>query len=379
MNRVFVVANSIVSPLGLTAGETFAAVASGITGLQKSAYPFLQEQTYTSAFTAGEWKSIEASLEGYRTESRFEQILLKPVLDVMKFSGVIPSDKGVLPVFATTKGAIDRLDMLPEERLQLHHSAKNVAAAIGFVNEPVVVSNACISGLSAMIVAMRMLQAGHYHTAIVAGADVLGHFIVSGFDSLLAMSPERCRPFDKDRQGINLGEGGAAVVLTVKERGSSGDVVLLGGSITNDANHVSAPSRTGEELAFTIRQALEEAGMGPEDLSFVSAHGTATLYNDEMEAKALNMAGVALLPTHSLKGYFGHTLGAAGLLESIVCFHSLLDKRFIGSLGYREPGTTRPVNICTEPFDLPVARAALKTMAGFGGCNAALVFAVNAR
>jgi len=377
MSKVFVIGSSIVSPLGLTARETFASVASGKTGLRKSSYPYLQEQTYTSFFTDKQWETIEASLAGYLAESRFEQLLLKPLLDVVKSSGISPSDEGVLMVIATTKGAIERLGIVPDRKLHLHHAAKRVAVAIGCVNEPIVVSNACISGLSAIILAMRMLQAGHYHTALVAGADVLGHFIISGFDSLLAMSPERCRPFDKDRQGINLGEGGAALVLKVKEQGESGEIALLGGSITNDANHVSAPSRTGEEMAFAVMQALEEAGIGPCDIQFVSAHGTATLYNDEMEAKALNIAGVAHLPTHSLKGYFGHTMGAAGLIEPIVCFLSLLNKRFIGSLGYRESGTSQPLNICSEPFDLPVSRAALKTMAGFGGCNAAIVFGVN--
>jgi 3-oxoacyl-[acyl-carrier-protein] synthase I len=187
------------------------------------------------------------------------------------------------------------------------------------------------------------------------------------------MSPGPCRPFDKNRQGINLGEGSAAIILQTEANSASNGIELLGGCVTNDANHVSAPSRTGQELAYAILQSLSESKMGAEELNFVSAHGTATSYNDEMEAKALNLAGIAHLPTHSLKGYFGHTLGAAGLIETIMCFQSLKNNLFIPGTGFGETGTTVPVNICTSKMEMPM-NAAVKTMAGFGGCNAALVF-----
>ena len=373
MKRVFATANSIVSPLGLNAADTFTSLKMGKSGLKQINPDFLTNPTYASVFSNELWKEIEAATSQYNLKSRFEQLLLKPILDVIKSSGLDASDKGVILVIATTKGNIDDLGKQPESQLLLPHSAHNIANAMGCKNIPIVVSNACISGLSAIITAHRLLKSGFYHTAIVAGADVLGKFIISGFNALNAMSTEPCRPFDHNRQGINLGEGSAALILQLKETRSENDIEILGGCVTNDANHVSAPSRTGEELATAISSALAEASLEAGDLQFVSAHGTATLYNDEMEAKALNIAGISHLPTHSLKGFFGHTLGAAGLIESIVCFHSLIHKEFIASAGFEQQGTSVPVNICTNKTEIS-AGAAIKTMAGFGGCNAALVF-----
>lgn len=373
MKHVYAIFGSIVSPIGLTAEDTFASAMEGRTGLKKTDLDYLSDQMYCSTFSPEQWAEIAEPSAKYGIEYPFEQLLIKPILDVIEKSGINPSDAGVVLVIATTKGNIDMLGVHPDSQLLLHHSANKVAKAIGCVNPPVVISNACISGLSAIIHARRLLQSGYYNTAIVAGADVLGKFIISGFQSLMAMSPEPCRPFDKNRQGINLGEGSAAMILQTEVSSESNGIELLGGCITNDANHVSAPSRTGQELAYAILQSLSESKLGAEDLQFVSAHGTATSYNDEMEAKALNLAGIAHLPTHSLKGYFGHTLGAAGLIETIICFQSLFNNTFIPSLGFEETGTTEPVNICTSKIDKPM-KAAVKTMAGFGGCNAALVF-----
>lgn len=373
MKKVYAVANSITSPLGLSARATFNSIIEGKSGLSKTTLEYLPDQTFLSAFSTAQWSEIEVTTSRYELQSQFEKLLIKPILDVIKETDLDVSDKGVVLVIATTKGDINQIKGKPIDRLLLSYSANNVSKAIGCVNTPLVISNACISGLSAIITAHRLLKAGAYHTAIVAGADILGEFIISGFNALKALSPEPCRPFDKNRQGINLGEGSAAMVLKLKDYNESSDIEILGGSVTNDANHVSAPSRTGEELAEAITRALTEAKIDIQNLQFVSAHGTATTYNDEMEAKALNLSGVAHLPTHSLKGYFGHTLGAAGLIESIICFHSLLNKVFIPSLGYDQSGTSLPVNISTSKKNISTGPA-IKTMAGFGGCNAALVF-----
>jgi 3-oxoacyl-[acyl-carrier-protein] synthase-1 len=373
MNKVFAIANSIVSPLGLSASETFKAVSEGISGLCPTNHDYLTNQTYNSVFSQEQWAKISAKTQNYNLSSRFEQLLTSSIIDVITETGINPADDGTILVVATTKGNIDQLSTKPLSELYLHRTAKSVATAMRFVNTPIVISNACISGLSAIITAHRLLKSGQYHTAVVAGADVLGQFIISGFNALNALSTEPCRPFDLNRTGINLGEGSAAIVLKVKERAENSDVEILGGSITNDANHVSAPSRTGEELAKAISNALEEARLTIDNLQFVSAHGTATSYNDEMEAKALKLAGLSHLKTHSLKGYFGHTLGAAGIIESIVCFMSLRNRLFIPSTDFEQQGTSEYVNICTSPSEIS-SGAALKTMAGFGGCNAALVF-----
>lgn len=373
MNRVFATSYAITCPAGLNAAEAFSAMSNGISALKHTSFGYLSDQTWISSFSEEQKTAISKSSDIYCPWSFFEQILMCSVAGVLNNSDVQPESNKTILVIATTKGNINQLEQLPSEKLFLHHSANNVARAFGFVNKPVVISNACISGLAAIIYAKRLLQSGRYSTAVVAGADVLGQFIISGFDSLKALSPEKCRPFDKNRMGINLGEGSAAVVLQANPHNDSPGIELLGGCLTNDANHISAPSRTGEELAFAITQSLAESKIKAGDLQFVSAHGTGTIYNDEMEAKALNLAKVEHIYTHSLKGYIGHTLGAAGLIETIICFQSLMHQTFLPSLGYSEPGTTVPVNILTSKLNFPLQKV-LKTMAGFGGCNAALVF-----
>jgi 3-oxoacyl-[acyl-carrier-protein] synthase-1 len=150
-------------------------------------------------------------------------------------------------------------------------------------------------------------------------------------------------------------------------------VRVLEGSITNDANHISGPSRTGEELGLAMRTAMERSGLLPSEISFISAHGTATPFNDEMESRAIAFAGLGKIPVNSLKGYWGHTLGAAGVIESVASVRSLLDNTLIATAGFSEPGLPEPVNVIRETAPTPLV-SCLKTASGFGGCNAALIY-----
>jgi 3-oxoacyl-[acyl-carrier-protein] synthase I len=148
----------------------------------------------------------------------------------------------------------------------------------------------------------------------------------------------------------------------------------MGGSVSNDANHISGPSRTGEELNIAITKAMKEAKLfSPNDIDFISAHGTATIYNDEMEAKAITLANMQHIPTNSLKGYYGHTLGAAGVIEAIIAIHSLKEDIIIPTKGFENIGVTEPINICSN-LQKTNLQNCLKTASGFGGCNAALIF-----
>ena len=174
------------------------------------------------------------------------------------------------------------------------------------------------------------------------------------------------------RDGINLGEAAGTVILTSNKNYSSG-IKIAGGSISNDANHISGPSRTGEELNLAISRAINEAGLVAGDIDFISAHGTATVYNDEMEAKAITLAGLQKTPVNSLKGFYGHTLGAAGLIESIISMQSLKENLIIPTRGFENMGVSQPINICSTLFTSTIQNC-LKTASGFGGCNAAMIF-----
>lgn len=179
-----------------------------------------------------------------------------------------------------------------------------------------------------------------------------------------------CRPFDAQRKGLNLGEAAATIIFRYKTSAPD-DWVLLRGAIRNDANHISGPSRTGEGSFRAIKVVLGD--VEPEELALVSVHGTSTAYNDEMESIALTRAGLQNVPVNSLKGYFGHTMGAAGILETILSMASVDDGTVLGTRGYSECGVSCPLDISPEPRKT-TKRAFAKLLSGFGGCNAAGIF-----
>lgn len=233
------------------------------------------------------------------------------------------------------------------------------------------ISNACISGVSALIFARRMILNGRYDNMVVVGVDVQNRFIISGFASFKSLSPELCRPYDSSRCGLNLGEACGAVMLT--KTGTSDLVAIDGGSASDDANHISGPSRTGDGLYFAMRDAMSEAGVGPADVDMLQMHGTATAYNDEMESKAAGLAGLSDVPAQSMKPYFGHTMGASGIIETILAAEELKRGIFLGVKGFEELGVPVPLNVSAENRLIRNPHHCLKTASGFGGTNAAVL------
>lgn len=380
MQQVYVVADNIVGPLGGTTRDNFDQVLLGNSGIslqENAAYaaaPFYgammapgQLDTYTAAY----------NLHGYTT---FEKLLVASVQNALQQTGITLTDKRTGFLISTTKGNIELLEQQPEGAtvpladLQLFSSANKIAAHFKAVNQPMVISSACISGLVAILTGKRLIESGRYDHVVVAGADVLTRFVLSGFQSFQAVSAVPCKPFDANRTGVTLGEGAATVILS---RDNHNAAFSLGaGAISNDANHISGPSRTGEELAAAMQLAINGSGLTAADIGFVSAHGTATLYNDEMEAKALHHAGLSQVPVNSLKGYYGHTLGAAGLIEAIISMQAMKAGVILPTKGYENSGVSMPVNVNNTLLHRPSAHF-LKTVSGFGGCNAAMVFNLN--
>jgi 3-oxoacyl-[acyl-carrier-protein] synthase-1 len=359
MREAWIAADTIVSPLGNSTSENFIAVENKRTGLS---------QVDSDAVYAGRI----SSLKGSASVSRFEEMCLQAITSI-KNQISFPTEKAIL-ILSTTKGNVGELAHTHQKRVQLHEVADFLSRQTGF-KKSVVVSNACISGIMAFIVAKRFLTNGSFDHALVIGADELSQFVFSGFASLHALSDDQCKPFDAARKGINLGEAAAAVLITSdpKSIGINPDIKILGSGLSNDANHISGPSRTGEELSYAIDHAIQESNLRLSEIDFISGHGTATLYNDEMEAKALSLSNLSDVPTHSLKGYYGHTLGAAGVVESIIGFESLRKNTIVSTLGYSTSGVSKTLNVTTNNIYKPL-RTFLKTASGFGGCNAAIVF-----
>jgi 3-oxoacyl-[acyl-carrier-protein] synthase-1 len=304
--------------------------------------------------------------------------LIDSISDAIGLAGINPAAADTALIISSTKGNISLIENIENstpvlrQRVALHTSATIVQQHFGFVHTPVVVSHACISGLVALITGMRLIQAGRYTHVVVSGADIITQFVLSGFHSFMAISDQPCQPFDANRKGINLGEGAATIILSAKPGQGEPAVQLSGGAVSNDANHISGPSRTGAELYQAIHTAMEQAGVTATDIDFISAHGTATRYNDDMESKAITLAGLQQKPVNSLKGYYGHTLGAAGLIETAVTVESLLHNKIIPTKGFEQPGTAENINVCST-LQAGLYKTALKTASGFGGCNAAIV------
>ncbi len=278
-------------------------------------------------------------------------------------------------ILSTTKGNISLLknkSNLPEG-VYLSKLAQKLADFFGFKTKPLVVSNACVSGVMAISVAKNMIQAGKYKDAFVVAGDEISEFVISGFNSFQAIGSEPCKPYDKNRNGINLGEAAAAMYITsTPSETNKFRFKVLGDSAINDANHISGPSRTGDGLFASIQNAMKEAKVSAEQIDFISAHGTATIYNDEMEAIAFKRMELQSVPLNSMKGYYGHCLGASGLLESIISMESALHNTLIPSKNFEEMGVSQDLNIIkkNQPAEI---KYILKTASGFGGCNAAIV------
>ncbi|MBR0362904.1 MAG: beta-ACP synthase, partial [Alistipes sp.] len=287
--EIYLGASSLRTALG-NKRETLDAMRRGVCGLK-----------YEECFGMYAGRSEVATVEGY---SRFESLIIEQLDNILAGSAISLKSEDVQLVLSTTKGNIDLLAEDCEniaEATYIYTSAEAIARRYDAARRPIVISNACISGVSAFVVARELLQSGKVKHVIVAGGDALSEFITAGFASFKSISAQPCRPYDAERDGLTLGEAAGAVILTTDEAlADEGKVRLAGGAISNDANHISGPSRTGDGLYYAIANAMREAGVAKEDVGFVNTHGTATRYNDEMESKAVAWAELTDKPLNSL-------------------------------------------------------------------------------
>lgn len=358
---VSVLADNVISPLGETSEENYQAVKEGKSAIHAYA-----------PMTAGIPNGFVASL----LSSDFEELAFRSAQKAIDASGINISSTRTVFILSSTKGAIEKLGQTDDDKLYLGNIAQRIATRLGIQLSPIVVCNACISGLAAMILASRLLVSKKYDYAVVCGADCPGRFIISGFQSLNAMSAFSCQPFDIERQGLNLGEAAATVVLgreiTTKSvnNGCRRKVWQIGhGYIKNDAYHISAPSKTAEGLYEALLKTMN--GIDKRNIAFINAHGTATLFNDQMEAIAIHRAELQDIPVNALKGYVGHTLGAAGIMETILCMKAVDDHTVLGTRGYEEVGVSGRIQLSSKHHST-IKTSFIKQLSGFGGCNATL-------
>lgn len=371
---IFCIGNNIISSLGFSTKENYEAVLNGQTGLSLHENTFGIPEPFFASLIDEEMLNNELILnfkdEDLSSYTKFEKLLLLSVKKANDEAKIDLRDKNTLFILSTTKGNISYLSDEMDEKVYLWHSAQKVTSFFGNENEPLVISNACISGAAAQVEALRLIENGYYENCVVVGGELLSKFIISGFQSFKALSQEQCQPFDKNRHGLNLGEAAATIIYS-KENKTNSKIVLLKGAIRNDARHISAPSIEAEGLYNCLVAITEDVDKN--DIAFVNAHGTATIYNDEMEALALNRIAMQHIPTNSLKAHFGHTLGAAGLLESVISMQALQDGIVLKSTNCKEVGAKHEINVAQETMRTDKSMF-MKMVSGFGGSNAALVF-----
>jgi len=249
-----------------------------------------------------------------------------------------------------------------------------LAPALSIGGPRLAVSCACASGLSAIAVARRWLRAGRARRVLVVGVDALSEFILRGFGGLLALDERACRPFDRTRSGLSLGEGAGALLFSTVP-GESLGVELAGAGESTEAHHLTGPSREGAGLELAARRALAAAGLSPASIDYLHLHGTGTPYNDAMEGQALSrLFRGASPPASGTKRQIGHTLGAAGAIEALITAEVLLRGLAPGNLGLEESDVDAGLTLLRAPARLKRAGAALKVCGGFGGINAAVVW-----
>lgn len=372
-----ILAHNIYTGIGFGSRKVYGELLEGRSGLALREDVFgVPDPFFSSLFDREEIESAFASssLKEKEPLTLLEKAMALSAADAIGSASLDASSPRTLFVISSTKGNVELLEKDPagtSPDMHIWRSARKVASLFGNANAPVCVTNACASGIVAQICALRAIESGEYDNAVVVGADMLSRFVISGFQCLKALSPHRCRPFDAERCGLNLSE---AVATLVFGRGPGIGVCLESGAIRNDATHISAPSRTAEGQLAAIESAMR--GIDPRTLAFINVHGTATLYNDNMESVALHRSGLDGVPAVSLKSFFGHTLGAAGVMETVISALALLDEKVLPTFCYETCGVDFPLNMASVQRKSAGTRF-LKIMSGFGGINAAALYRRN--
>ena len=298
-------------------------------------------------------------------------------------------------VLGTTSGGMSLGQDFYRQAIQLPHSNRrqasrilhyqpqrqglDLAEAFGFLGPITVIANACASGANAIGHAWDLIRCGRANQVLTAGYDALSHLVFSGFDSLQALSPGQCRPFDAHRDGLALGEGAAALALETLESARARDAEILGeicgyGAAT-DSHHLTQPHPEGNAAFASMNAATASARINPNEINYINAHGTGTPLNDSAEAAAINRwAGshVRNLPVSSTKSSIGHLLGGAGAAEAVVCLMSLREQWLPPTSTLETPEPICEFPIISKPADAKV-NYALSNSFGFGGANATLI------
>jgi len=388
--RVAVTAAGVVSPLGFGLAETLESLQSA----RDCVSPVMRfSVTQCRCKTAGQVSdsrllSSPAQVERSGRLHRASHMMIEALQELLTQQ---PEFEPELTVVGTTSGGMsygERYYRSLQRAGDLRHAATWIAnypaqkpvidaqAAFGISAPCEVIANACASGTNAVGHAFECVRSGRYQRVLAGGYDALAEMVFVGFDSLQASTPEKCRPFDQHRSGMVLGEGAAVLAMENLELARRRDAPVLaeiiGYGISTDNFHITQPEPSGSGPRQAMQRALENAHISAADVDYINAHGTATLFNDAAEGRAIS-ALFNGVPVSSTKSMMGHSLGAAGAIEAIVCLLALEHQFLPGNINFSRLDDDLDLNIVANEARPAAVRTALSNSFGFGGTNASVV------
>jgi 3-oxoacyl-[acyl-carrier-protein] synthase II len=365
------VAVDMVSPYGSGVDSCWQGLLSGNTAIRRF-------ERISSQFFPTEKAAFVSDLDPDGDETLVMQ-MVRPL--IQRNASAIPPD--ALLILATTNGEIDILERsvlsgIPDASgSRPDRLLKKIECLCGLSDSGIVVSAACASSSTAVAQGAAMIRDGDQDCVLVVGCDNVSEFVAAGFSAIRALDGDMAHPFDKNRRGMTLGEAAAFILLMSDSRASREKRPVLaeisGWGLSGDANHITGPSQDGSGLARALRKALRSAGIPKEEIGSISAHGTGTIYNDSMEMKAFkSVFGERNVPTYSLKGGIGHTMGTAGLMDIIIAIKTLSEEVVPPTVNLREVDDEALGWASSESKRISSAVTA-STNSGFGGINCAVI------
>lgn len=376
----------MVSPLGADLPSSMRGLFSGERGVRPLS---LFELRGARSSLAAEAVGLEQGPIAARTDA----LAVQAAREALKHAGLSPAEHPVhLVVGGTTAGMFETEELLTqlgnvdltealEVRLRTHplsSTADRLCEHAGPFASARTVCCACTSGVAAIAIALAWIRTGRVERVLAGGADALCRLTFSGFGCLAVLDPNACRPFGKTRAGLNLGEGAGFLVLeseaAAKARGATQLAEIAGVALAGEAHHITNPEPTGKTAARVMRRALESAGLTPHDVGYVNAHGTATPHNDAAESAAIRACfGDARPRVSSSKGQIGHTLGAAGAIEAVICVESIRTRRLPPTIGTTEPDPSFDLDHVWSTEAVSAPFHAMSNSFGFGGTGGSVV------
>lgn len=385
----------IISSLGDSVEETLRSLSECRTGIGKIKH---LQTVHRDEFVAGEVKHSNEELKqiaGTRNYNRTTLLGIIAARQALKNAGINNITEARTGFISSTTVAgmcysellyKDFFDNKTNENFIDSHfggvSTNDMAELLGITNYVTTVSTACSSAANAIMLGARLIKSGQLDRVLVGGVDALSRFTLNGFNTLMILDPEWCKPFDENRKGLNLGEAAAYLVLEsdeqVKKTGKQSLAILSGYSNTNDAFHQTASSPDGTGAYLAMEQALKTASLQASDISYINAHGTGTPNNDASEGQAMKrIFGDKVPPFSSTKSYTGHTLAAAAAVEAVISILSMRNNMIFPGLNRKEQMKDLDITPVSELKKDQRLQHVMSNSFGFGGNCSTLIFSAN--